>query len=174
MTRTLALILLLTSLSACTGFTSRLGGTTPRTGSVVPNSTVQLLPNLAIPLEKLVYWGAYAGVAYMILDPLAPNWEIEEAPFPDNHFHLSLKMKRYYAGGAGEARVVFKQRARELMRVGGFDAYEVMEYSEGLESSVLGSQRVSEGVIHLTHKNVQGSSAPPAPSTPDNARNPLS
>lgn len=124
----------------------------PHQGSIVPNTTLQLTPSLGIPLEKLVFWGAYAAAAYLILDPLAPNWEIEQAQFPDNRYHLSMKMKRYYAGGAGEARVVFHKRAKELMRVGGYSGYEVLEYTEGLESSVLGSQRVGNGVIQLTRR----------------------
>jgi hypothetical protein len=107
-----------------------------------------------IPLERIVTWGLYAGAAYLILDPLAPNWEIEQAAFPDSHYHFSLKMKRFYAGGAGESRMVFHQRAKELMRQGGYDRYEVLEYTEGMESSVLGSQRVSQGVIHLIRNEV--------------------
>jgi hypothetical protein len=105
-----------------------------------------------LPLEKIVNWGLYAGAAWLILDPLAPNWEIEQASFPERHYHLSLKMKRVYAGGAGEARVVFHQRAKDLMRQNGFDTYAVVEYSEGLESSILGSQRVARGVIQLVRK----------------------
>ncbi|MCF8150268.1 MAG: hypothetical protein K9K30_02700 [Burkholderiaceae bacterium] len=106
--------------------------------------------SIQIPLEKVVTWGLYAGAAWLILDPLAPNWEIEQATFPDSHYHLSLKMKRVYTGGAGEARVVFHQRAKELMRRNGFDTYSVIEYTEGLDSSILGSQRVAQGVIQLT------------------------
>lgn len=160
------------------------GSTMPRDGGLVPNRTLQLSPSFGVPLEKVVYWGAYVGVAYLILDPLAPNWEIEQAPLADNHIHLSLKMKRYYAGGAGEARQVFQRRARDLVQYGGFDGYEIREYSEGLESSVLGSQRVSMGVIRLTGKGHpppgdQGDSeaeggAPPARMTPAKATNPLS
>jgi hypothetical protein len=98
----------------------------------------------------MVFWGAYAGVAYLVLDPWAPNWEIEEAKFPGDRYKMSLHMKRFYAGGVGEARDVFHRRAKELMHAGGFDGYQVVQYSEGLESSVLGSQRVAEGVILLT------------------------
>lgn len=123
------------------------------TDPIVPNTTLNLTPSLTIALEKIVFWGAYAGVAYLVLDPLAPNWEIEEAAFPDSRYHLSLKMKRVYAGGAGESRVVFHQRAKELMRGGGYDGYQVLEYTEGMESSVLGSQRVSQGVIRLTRSD---------------------
>jgi hypothetical protein len=126
------------------------GGNLPGQGPIVPDTSLNLTNSLQIPLEKLVFWGAYAGAAYLILDPLAPNWEIEQAAFPDSLYHFSLKMKRYYAGGAGESRVVFHQRAKDLMRRGGYDGYEVLEYTEGMESSVLGSQRVSQGVIRLT------------------------
>jgi hypothetical protein len=96
-----------------------------------------------------VYWGAYVGIAYLILDPFAPNWEIHETRFPENHVHFFMTMKRYYSGGAGEARVIFNRRAKELMRAGGFGGYEVLEYSEGMDSSVIGSQRVAEGVVHF-------------------------
>ncbi|MCX7146086.1 MAG: hypothetical protein NT042_07785 [Sulfuritalea sp.] len=127
-----------------------LSGAFPAQGPIIPNATLNLTDAVQIPLERIVTWGLYAGAAYLILDPLAPNWEIEQAAFPDAHFHFSLKMKRFYAGGAGESRVVFHQRAKDLMRQGGYDGYQVVEYSEGMESSVLGSQRVSQGVIRLT------------------------
>lgn len=131
-----------------------LSGPLPAQGPLVPDTTLNLTPSLAISLEKLVFWGAYAGAAYLILDPLAPNWEIEQAAFPDSHYHFSLKMKRFYAGGAGESRMVFHKRAKELMRQGGYDAYQVLEYTEGMESSVLGSQRVSQGVIRLSRNEL--------------------
>lgn len=128
------------------------GGSLPAQGPLIPDTTLNVSNSLQIPLDKLVVWGLYAGTAYLILDPLAPNWEIEQAAFPDSRYHFSLKMKRFYAGGAGESRMVFHQRAKELMRQGGYDGYQVLEYSEGMESSVLGSQRVSQGVIQLTRK----------------------
>lgn len=116
---------------------------------LIPDGTVNIGPSVSYPIEKLVYWGVWIGAAYLILDPLSPNWQIEEARFPEDHVHFQLSMKRYYAGGAGEARVVFHRRAKELMRAGGFGSYEVIEYAEGMESSVLGSQRVAEGVVRF-------------------------
>lgn len=124
----------------------------PYLGTLIPSTMIQVSPSLGISLEKIVFWGAYAGAAYLILDPLAPNWDIEVAPFPENHYHLALHMKRFYSGGAGEARAVFQRRAKELMRAGGYDSYQIVEYSEGMESSVLGSQRTAAGVIQLTKK----------------------
>lgn len=120
--------------------------------SIIPETTINLSKSVQIPLENIVAWGLYVGAAWLILDPLAPNWEIEQASFPDRYYHLSLKMKRVYTGGAGEARVVFHQRAKDLMRENGFDRYAVVEYTEGLDSSVLGSQRVAQGVIQLSRK----------------------
>jgi hypothetical protein len=119
-------------------------------GPLIPDATVHLGPSVSYPLEKLVYWGIWVGAAYLILDPLAPNWDIEEARLPENHVHFQMSMKRYYTGGAGEARVVFNRRARTLMREGGYSGYEIVEYSEALDSSVLGSKRTAEGVIRLT------------------------
>ncbi len=119
-------------------------------GPLIPDAAVQIGPSVAYPLEKLVYWGVWVGAAYLILDPFAPNWRIEEARLPENHMHFSLAMKRYYAGGAGEARLVFHRRAKELMRAGGFDGYEVLEYAEGMESSFIGAQRTASGVVRFT------------------------
>lgn len=129
-----------------------LNGPFPAQGPIIPDTTLNLTKSIQIPLDKVVSWGLYAGIAWMVIDPLAPNWEIEQASFPDRHYHLSLKMKRVYSGGAGEARVVFHQRAKDLMRQNGFDTYSVVEYTEGLESSVLGSQRVAQGVIQLARR----------------------
>lgn len=116
----------------------------------IPDVIFKLSPSTTIALEKIVNWSIYAGVAYLVLDPLAPNWQVEAAPLGDNHVHLSMKMKRFHNGGAGEARAVFHRRAKELMRLNDFDAYKVLEYSEGMESSLLGSQRTAEGVVVLS------------------------
>ncbi|HEX8988926.1 MAG TPA: hypothetical protein VF816_13290 [Rhodocyclaceae bacterium] len=150
--RRLAAGFLCSMLVGCAGtrLPTQLNGNLPRTGTIVPNTTLKIAPSLSVQLEKVVYWGVYAGVAYLILDPWAPNWEIEQAQFPEGLYHLSLHMKRVYSGGAGEARVVFQHRAKDLMRENGYDGYEILEYSEGLDSSVLGSQRTAEGVIRLT------------------------
>lgn len=118
--------------------------------TVIPDNVLNITPSVsAYPLEKLVYWGGYVGIAYLLLDPFAPNWEIQEARLPDNHIHFQMSMKRYYAGGAGEARVLFHRRAKELVRAGGFSGYDVVEYSEGMESSLFGAQRTVEGVVRL-------------------------
>lgn len=145
-------------LSGCGSLTSttNASGTFPKGGSIIPATNIAVSPTYSLPLEKLVYWAGVSAIAYYVIDPAAPNWQIEEAKFPDNHYHLAMKMKRYYAGGAGEARVVFNRRAEELARSQGFSGYEIVSYSESLESSVIGSQRTGEGVIVLTGKVANG------------------
>lgn len=132
--------------------TMALDGQLPAQGPIIPDTTLNISKSMQLPLEKIVTWGMYAGAAWLILDPLAPNWEIEQASFPEKQYHLSLKMKRVYAGGAGEARQVFQQRARQLMRENGYDGFTIVEYEEGLDSSVLGSQRTARGVVKLTRR----------------------
>lgn len=144
--RALLAALSLLTLCACGSTTEK---SFPSSGTLIPNATLKVSPKISIPLEKVVIWAGVAGVAYLVLDPLAPNWDIEEAPIGDDHVHFSLKMKRYYVGGAGEARALFHRRAKELMRLNGRDAYEVVEYSESLDSSIIGSRRHAEGVILL-------------------------
>lgn len=154
--RSLLSALLIAGLAGCSALnypgTTSLSGDFPAQGPIVPDTTLILSKSMQIPLEKMVSWGLYVGAAWLIIDPLAPNWEIEQANFPNQHFHLSLKMKRVYTGGAGEARMVFQQRAKDLMRQNGYDSFSIVEYNESLESSVLGSQRVARGVIQLTRR----------------------
>lgn len=134
-------------------------GATVFKGGLIPATTIALSPTTTVTLEKLVYWGGVAVIAYYVLDPQAPNWEIQEAKFPDEHYKLSLKMKRYYSGGAGEARVVFNRRAKDLANANGYSGYKILEYSESLDSNIIGSQRTSEGVVVLTGQK----QSPPAP-----------
>lgn len=142
-------VVLFAATLAVTGCGSDSVKTIPSSGSLIPDYTLQVSPTSAIALEKIVVWGALAGTAYLILDPLSPNWEIEEAPLDEHYVHFSLRMKRFYAGGAGEAQAVLVRRVKELMRLNGFDGYQMVEYQEGLDSSVLGSRRTAVGVVKL-------------------------
>jgi hypothetical protein len=133
-------------LAAC----SSLDRTLPSSGSIIPNTKLQLTPGYATTAEKLVYFAGAAYIAYLVLDPMAPNWTIDEAKLSDDTYYLGMKKLRTRAGGEGEARMVFNRRAEQLARAGGYAGYEIVSYSEGIQSDLV-AQRVGEGVIQLRH-----------------------
>ncbi len=102
-------------------------------------------------LKTNVVLGAAAAI-YLIYDPLAPNWEIEETRLPDDSYRLSMKMKRFHTGGSGEAIQVLKRRARQLQEEQGHVGYEIAGYSEGIDSQTLMTRRVAEGTIRFVKR----------------------
>lgn len=92
------------------------------------------------------------NLASWSLNPLSANWQVDEISMGDDRIRLTLQMKRFHAGGAGEARMAFHQRARELARLNDCDDYQVVEYSESLNSAMFASQRTAEGIILLTRR----------------------
>ena len=121
----------------------------PSTGSILPNSTLQIGPTIAYSVEEIVVAGAAAALLYVIYDPLAPNWNIEEKRLADDTYYLALRAKSFRVGGDGEAVQIIKRRAVQLQREKGYTGYRLLDYSEGIESSTPLTHRVSEGTIQL-------------------------
>lgn len=92
---------------------------------------------------------AGALIFYIVSDPFAPNWSIEEARQGDDRYLLALRLKAIHSGGDGEARQVFKRRAAQLAGQPGFSSYEVISWQEGLESTRPFAQRVAYGELRL-------------------------
>jgi hypothetical protein len=98
---------------------------------------------------------ALGVAAYLIVDPLAPNWKIEQSEPVPGEFHLALKKKGITneAGGDGEARVVFLRRAETLARergavaAGSQSGYTIIEFNEGIEAAFPFARRVAHGVV---------------------------
>ncbi len=123
-----------------------------------PSGTVQLSPTLEYPtstmatagLSTLTGAGWQGAVAYLVLDPLAPNWEMTETRLGQAEYQISLRMKAFKTGGDGEARLIFQRRAARLAREGGYASYKIESYSEGIESTLFPAARqVAEGVVRL-------------------------
>jgi hypothetical protein len=148
--RTALAALLVLSLGAC-GTTAK---TIPTSGSLLPNTTLQIGPTIAYSIESIVVAGAAGALLYLVYDPLAPNWSIEETPLADDTYHLSLRAKSFRTGGDGEAIQVVKRRALQLQREKGYAGYRIVEYTEGIESSTPLTHRVSEGTIQLVKTQI--------------------
>ena len=126
----------------------------PSTGSLLPNTTVQIGPTIAYSVEAIAVAGATAALLYVIYDPLAPNWSIEEKPLTTDTYYLSLRAKSFRTGGDGEAIQILKRRALQLQREKGYAGYRILDYSEGIESSTPLTHRVSEGTIQLVKTQI--------------------
>jgi hypothetical protein len=106
-------------------------------------------PQKALGLPGKVFNNSTAALLYIIYDPFAPNWTIEENRLTDDTYYLSLRAKSFRTGGDGEAIQILKRRALQLQRAAGFAGYRILDYSESIESSTPFSHRFSEGTIQL-------------------------
>lgn len=122
------------------------------TNPLVPDKALQLTSGAAVKLSSLAAGAVFAGAVYVIYDPLAPNWEIEESRITDDTYRFSLTMKRFQTGGAGEALQALKRRAGQLKSEQGYGGYQILEYTEGIDSRTLGARRVAEGAIKLVRR----------------------
>lgn len=126
--------------SGCTG----IEGLSSR-NVIIPNDAFSISRSLSVPLESV----AAGALLYLIVDPLAPNWQIEETRLDAGRYLIALKKKRFTTGGDGEAAQVFYRRAAQLVREQGAGRYRVVEFTEGVESNVLIAQRVAQGIVEV-------------------------
>jgi hypothetical protein len=116
---------------------------------IIPNASLKLTPNFSLSLENMLIGAAI----YYFVDPLAPNWEGEMRRVSDDTYNITMRSKRFRStGGDGEAGRVFKRNAEQIIREGGFGRYEIVAYSEGIESEVIGALRYAEGTIRVSRK----------------------
>lgn len=143
-----AAVFLLAGAIALSGCSSSGSGGSP----LIPDKVIQLTAKNSVSLSSLATAAVVAAAIYVVYDPLAPNWEIEEARLNDTTYRLSMKMKRYHTGGAGESIQLLKRRASQLQYEQGFGSYQILEYTEGIDSQTIGARRVAEGVIRLVQQ----------------------
>ena len=117
----------------------------PPSNVMIPNQTLNVSRSLIVPAESL----AAAALVYVIVDPLAPNWQIGEREMGADRYQIALRMKRFTTGGDGEAKQTFNRRAVQVAHDKGAAGYRVIEYTEGIESTVPVAQRVASGVIEF-------------------------
>lgn len=141
-------VLILAACAALAGCSSTGSGSS----SLIPNKSIQLTANTSVSLATLAAAAAIGAAIYVVYDPLAPNWEIEESQLNEDTYRLSLKMKRFHTGGAGESIQILKRRAAQLQYEQGFGGYQILEYTEGIDSQTIGARRVGEGVIRMVQR----------------------
>ncbi|QID18372.1 hypothetical protein G3580_12420 [Nitrogeniibacter mangrovi] len=86
---------------------------------------------------------------WALVDPMAPNWQIQAAQLDERHVRFSLKHKLLHTGGDGEARLVLRRNAEHLAFEQGFSDYEILRYEEGIDSTRPFARRVVTADIRL-------------------------
>jgi hypothetical protein len=85
-----------------------------------------------------------------VIDPLGPNWHVEQYDLGNGRYAIAMTKKRLTTGGDGESPQIFRRRVDQIQREQGFAAYEVIEFSEGIESNLPIAQRVSRGIVQFS------------------------
>jgi hypothetical protein len=119
---------------------------------LIPNETIQLTAKTAVSMSSLATAAVIGAAIYLVYDPLAPNWEIEESKLSPDVYRFSMKMKRYHTGGTGESVQILKRRASQLQYENGYSGYQILEYTEGIDSQTIGARRMAEGTIRLVQR----------------------
>lgn len=163
--RNLLPALILVALAGCTTpggktYPGSIEGSVPTSGSFLPNTNLQLTPNIGYSLEKLAIAGLGGLVLNAVYQPLAPNWSIEEASLDADTYYIRMEAKRFRIGGDGEAMMVLRRRARQLQHQRGYSGYRILDYSEGIESHTPVAQRFSEGIVQLVRADPTAKPAP--------------
>ena len=112
---------------------------------LIPNRSLEVSRSVSIPAEVL----ALGAGLFLVIDPLAPNWQVEQRDLGNGRYAIAMTKKRFATGGDGESPQLFRRRAEQIARDNGFSSYEVIEFSEGIESSVPIAQRVSRGIVQF-------------------------
>jgi hypothetical protein len=107
------------------------------------------------PAANLGLAAAGAIIAYVVYDPLAPNWTIEERMIGSDTYLLSMRAKSFRTGGDGESGLILQRRALQLQRKHGFLGFRILDYSEGVESSTPFTHRYAEGTFQLVRSHLE-------------------
>jgi hypothetical protein len=119
---------------------------------LVPDKSLQLTAKTSLNMSTAVTGLVVAAAIYLVYDPLAPNWEIEESRLHGDTYRFSMKMKRYHTGGSGESIQILKRRASQLQNEQGFADFHILEYTEGIDSQTIGARRIAEGTVKLVQR----------------------
>lgn len=147
--RTLSLLGVSCLLAAC----SSISGSYPRSSPLLPDAGIKLSASTTLTFEEILNVAAVGAIIYVVYDPLAPNWTIQEQALDQDTYALALRAKSFRIGGDGESMQIFKRRAEQLQREKGYAAYRILDYSEGVDSGTPFTHRTSQGIIQLVRND---------------------
>lgn len=117
----------------------------------IADKSVWVSPSVSVSYEALAGAALAGAIIWYVADPMAPTWGVSLEKLAGDHYRISLRQKNFALGGDGEARQVFHRAAERLAGENGFAGYNILNYTESLESGPLLDQRTSRGIIQLTN-----------------------
>jgi hypothetical protein len=115
----------------------------------LPDTPVRFTTDYQPAVESLVVAAAIGAVAYYVIDPMAPNWEVKTAQLDTTRVEISLRKKRFSTGGDGEALDLLRRHAGDIATRNGAGGYILLSYTEAIDSETIGPRRVARGVVQL-------------------------
>ena len=137
MTRMLAWTFSVVAVSGCNGY------------PLLAPRDLSISPTLTYTHEQALAIAGAAAALYWYVDPLAPNWEVNEFELDNDRYRIALRKKRVSSSGDGEAVELFNRHAERIADKRGYEKFVVLAYSERIESDSLGARRVARGLIRL-------------------------
>ena len=133
------------SIALSTALTAVLAGCNP----VIPSGTVAVTDTLSYTYAQILGTAIVIGAIYLVVDPLAPNWEIKDTRLDDTHYRIDMRMKRVTTGGVGESMDLFHRQADAIAIQTRSPGYTIVSFNEGIESTFPIARRWSRGVIEV-------------------------
>jgi hypothetical protein len=116
---------------------------------VVPSQTVHLTETISYTYAQILGAAIVIGAIYIVVDPLAPNWEIKETRLDQTRYRIDMRMKRVATGGVGESMDLFQRQADAIAIQTHSPGYTIVSFNEGIESTFPIARRWSRGVIEV-------------------------
>lgn len=116
---------------------------------LVPDNGLPLAHGFEPRLDGLVAGLVIGAIAWVVVDPAAPNWEAKAQRIDTERVEIRLRRKRFAVGGDGEAASLFQKQARLLAQRNGASGFVILSYAEEIESEATYARRVARGVVRL-------------------------
>ncbi|GAA5159437.1 hypothetical protein [Viridibacterium curvum] len=143
-------LMFMVSLAGCNSLgLDKIGFSKAEKGTLLPGGAFKLSPRYAVAYMDIIMVAGLVGLMYQVVDPQAPAWEILETRLPDRRVIYSLRMQRVHNGGEGEARMVLQRRATELARESGMAGYEIISYTESMDSRLFLPHRLADAEVRM-------------------------
>lgn len=117
---------------------------------IIPDETIELTATQSYSYADVLGTAAIAAIVWYVVDPLAPNWEVKEGRMADNRYRIAMRKKNFTTGGDGEAVELLHRHAARLAELQGYRGYQIVTFTEGVQSDVPFAHRWARGEVKLT------------------------